>query len=145
MSAKKPLRKTNSASLPTASPFPVELLATDEWPELRTALQERPEKGVRLRQPGARGNAFASELPFETSAVPWYALGRIAVGTHQPGRYLAHAAGEYFVQDAGSMLALQALDPQPNEWIADICAAPGAKATALLEENGRIQGVRVLA
>lgn len=34
------------------------------------------------------------------------------------------------------MLALRLVDARPQEWIADVCAAPGAKASALLEVVG---------
>jgi hypothetical protein len=34
------------------------------------------------------------------------------------------------------MLALRLLDIQPHEWVADVCAAPGGKASAILEEIG---------
>jgi NOL1/NOP2/fmu family ribosome biogenesis protein len=80
------------------------------------------------------------EIPFHTECVPWYPQGRLAIDTHQPGRYLQHAAGGYFVQDAGSMLALRLLDPQPHEIIADVCAAPGGKATGILEAVGPGKG-----
>lgn len=38
--------------------------------------------------------------------------------------------GLFFVQDSSSSLVIQAADPQPNEMILDICAAPGGKSMA---------------
>ena len=112
------------------------VLPADEHQLLAEAVLARPTKAVRLRPAAASGGAGESLLPFATEPVPWFPGGRFCVDTHQPGRSLAHAAGDFFVQDAGSMLALALLDPQPHEWIADACAAPGAKASAVLEVVG---------
>ncbi len=44
-------------------------------------------------------------------------------------------AGKGYIQDPSSSLAVQLLDPHPNENILDACAAPGGK-TALIAEFG---------
>ena len=41
--------------------------------------------------------------------------------------------GEVFVQDESSMLVTKILDPQPNERILDVCAAPGGKTTHIAQ------------
>jgi 16S rRNA C967 or C1407 C5-methylase (RsmB/RsmF family) len=112
------------------------VLSANEQRALAEAVLARPLKAVRLRPDAAQGRAGTMPLPFATEPVPWFTGGRFCIDTHQPGRFLAHAAGDYFVQDAGSMLALALMDPQPGEWVADVCGAPGAKATALLEVVG---------
>ncbi len=112
------------------------LLSAAESLELEQAVLGRPLKAIRRRPTAALGQAIEAALPFPTEQVPWYPLGCFCPTTEQPGRFLAHAAGAYFVQDAGSMLALRLLDAQPGEWIADLCAAPGAKSSAILETVG---------
>jgi 16S rRNA C967 or C1407 C5-methylase (RsmB/RsmF family) len=112
------------------------LLPEAECRELEQALTARPPKAIRLRPELARGRACEEVPPFPTRPVPWYPGGFLCPETVQPGRFLLHAAGGYFVQDAGSMLALRLLDARPGEWIADLCAAPGAKASAILETVG---------
>jgi 16S rRNA C967 or C1407 C5-methylase (RsmB/RsmF family)/NOL1/NOP2/fmu family ribosome biogenesis protein len=126
---------------PPAAEFPIlgnldGLLSESEQRDLAQAVLGRPMKAVRLRPAAAQGRGESASLPFPTEPIPWFAGGLFCTETHQPGRYLAHAAGDYFVQDAGSMLALALMDAQPHEWIADVCAAPGAKASALLETVG---------
>ena len=117
------------------------LLPLVECDQLEQALLSRPPKAIRLRPAAAWAQASDVSLPFPTEPVPWYSGGCFCPTTEQPGRFLAHAAGSYFVQDAGSMLALQLLDAQPGEWIADLCAAPGAKASAILETIGPSGGL----
>ena len=86
------------------------------------------------------------ELPFATEAIPWYRLGRRAIDpTARPSRWLSYATADYYLQDAGSMLALAACDADGDLLateatdgllVCDLCAAPGGKASALLEAIG---------
>ncbi len=47
------------------------------------------------------------------------------------------AVGQFMVHDPATMRAVDLLDPQPGEAIADVCAAPGGKAIAIAD---RLQG-----
>jgi 16S rRNA (cytosine967-C5)-methyltransferase len=42
--------------------------------------------------------------------------------------------GLFSIQDEASMLVVTVLDPQPEEFIMDVCAAPGGKAMAMAEK-----------
>lgn len=74
-------------------------------------------------------------------AIPWYSLGRRVLDRDvRPSRLLAYAGGDFYLQDAGSLLAL-ALAGADSDSIAgltvcDLCAAPGGKASGLLEAIG---------
>lgn len=84
------------------------------------------------------------ELPMSNESIPWYELGRRSTDSDvRPSRCLAYATGDYFIQDAGSLLALAAagadlgdLPGLGGKLICDLCAAPGGKASALLEAIG---------
>jgi 16S rRNA C967 or C1407 C5-methylase (RsmB/RsmF family)/NOL1/NOP2/fmu family ribosome biogenesis protein len=83
----------------------------------------------------------AALLPLPTIPVPWYGLGhRPTIESPKPSRFLSYAAGDYYVQDAGSLLALAAVGADTSELdgqlICDLCAAPGGKASALVEAIG---------
>jgi NOL1/NOP2/sun family putative RNA methylase len=55
------------------------------------------------------------------------------------GRDPFHAAGLYYLQDAGAMAVAALLDPRPGERVLDLAAAPGGKSThlaALMEGRG---------
>lgn len=78
------------------------------------------------------------ELPVASAPIPWYRLGhRPTTASPKPSRTLAYAAADFFVQDAGSLLALAAAEADTpalaGKLICDLCAAPGGKASALLE------------
>lgn len=76
-----------------------------------------------------------SQLPFEVTQVPWYRDGRwVTDPSVRPGAYLHYAAGDYYIQDAASMLALQACRVHADESVCDVCAAPGGKSTGLLQQ-----------
>lgn len=42
-----------------------------------------------------------------------------------------HAGGGFYVQDAAATAVAPLLDPQPGEWVIDLAAAPGGKASEL--------------
>jgi NOL1/NOP2/sun family putative RNA methylase len=47
------------------------------------------------------------------------------------GRSLEHLLGYYYVQEVASMLPVLALNPQENETVLDLCAAPGSKTSQI--------------
>jgi NOL1/NOP2/sun family putative RNA methylase len=61
-----------------------------------------------------------------------------------PGALLEHMLGFYYVQGVPSMTAVSVLDPQPDEIVLDLAAAPGGKTThiaQLLENTGMVMAV----
>jgi len=52
------------------------------------------------------------------------------------GRSLEHLLGYYYVQEIASMLPILALKPKENEFILDLCAAPGSKTTQMSAKMG---------
>ncbi|GAB5403353.1 MAG: SAM-dependent methyltransferase [Aureliella sp.] len=104
-------------------------LARDEFPELNEAVARQPPRAVRV----APGGELS--LPFETRGVAWFDRGRELVDSEvRPGGFLHHSAGCYYVQDSASLLAIALCQIQPGERVCDLCAAPGGKSTAILEE-----------
>jgi NOL1/NOP2/sun family putative RNA methylase len=47
------------------------------------------------------------------------------------GSSIEHVLGFFYVQEISSMLSAIALDPQPNEFVLDLCASPGSKTTQI--------------
>jgi 16S rRNA C967 or C1407 C5-methylase (RsmB/RsmF family)/NOL1/NOP2/fmu family ribosome biogenesis protein len=102
--------------------------------------------GLRLnpqRGPLAR---IQAALPWQTAAVPWCPeglwLGAEALQDEVPlGSHPYHATGAYYVQDPSAMAAAILLNPQPGEWVLDLAAAPGSKASHI---GARMDGEGVL-
>ncbi|MCP5057810.1 MAG: 16S rRNA (cytosine(967)-C(5))-methyltransferase RsmB [bacterium] len=81
-----------------------------------------------------------SRLP-DVKACRYAPLG-VNLGHHgYPGHDPAFLEGRFTIQDEGSQLVVELLDPRPGERVLDVCAAPGGKAGAIAErvgEQGRV-------
>jgi NOL1/NOP2/sun family putative RNA methylase len=49
------------------------------------------------------------------------------------GKHIAHNLGLIYVQEVASMIPVVVLDPQPGEFVLDMCAAPGSKTTQIAQ------------
>ncbi|QDV45347.1 Ribosomal RNA small subunit methyltransferase F [Stieleria neptunia] len=108
----------------------------EEFAAFSAALMSRHPSAVRYR-----ADIDPGDVGFPVRPIPWYSLGyQCTDPAVRPSRSLQYAAGDFFIQDAGSMLALAASDadrpPQRDRLICDLCAAPGGKSSALLESIG---------
>lgn len=98
--------------------------------QLNQAVFRNPPRAIRLAS-----HVQPEQLPFATQPVAWFERGRIISSAEvRPGGFLHYAAGCYYIQDAGSLLAAAVCDIQPGQLVCDLCAAPGGKSTALLEK-----------
>ncbi|MCA9182591.1 MAG: hypothetical protein KDA51_14105, partial [Planctomycetales bacterium] len=108
----------------------------DELAELQRTTFSHVRRAVRPRP-----SLTTDELPFPSEPVAWFPQGRFLIESPgsmvaRPGAFVQYAAGDYYIQDAGSMLALALCGARPGEWVCDTCAAPGGKSTGLLEQLG---------
>ncbi len=103
-----------------------------EYPAFLASL-ERP-RAVALRLAPQKGPA--PSLPFMTQPVPWESQGWYYDPTARPGLHPDHEAGVYYLQEASAMAPVALLDPQPGEWVCDLCAAPGGKSTQIAGRMG---------
>jgi 16S rRNA (cytosine967-C5)-methyltransferase len=74
----------------------------------------------------------------EPKAFPWIKDGLVHL-IHPPGSLAAlpsFMAGQFYVQDPSTLLAVRELDPQPGESILDLCSAPGGKTTHIAQQMG---------
>ena len=94
---------------------------------------ERP-RAVALRFNPLKGKAPA--MPFVTDPVPGEPMGWYYDPSARPGLHVYHEAGVYYLQEASAMAPVALLDPQPGEWVCDLCAAPGGKTTQIAGRMG---------
>ncbi|SVE46576.1 uncharacterized protein METZ01_LOCUS499430, partial [marine metagenome] len=58
-----------------------------------------------------------------------------------PATLPGFAEGAFYIQDPGTLLAVDMLNPRPGEAVLDLCAAPGGKTTAIaacMKNDGRV-------
>jgi 16S rRNA C967 or C1407 C5-methylase (RsmB/RsmF family) len=103
--------------------------AGGELDDLLAAVQQPAAQGIRLRSVDV-----ADTLDFPLRAVPWHPRAYLVDRDHRVSQRLDYAAGQYYIQDVGSLLSVSLLDVQPGQRICDLCAAPGGKSTAVLED-----------
>lgn len=76
-------------------------------------------------------------VPGAVEPIAWYDRPAYRCeATSRPAADALFFAGAYYVQDAASLLPVRLLDPRPGEVVCDLCAAPGGKATAIVERLG---------
>lgn len=72
--------------------------------------------------------------------IKWSKVGLVIYESKIPiGATPEYLGGQYMLQSAASFLPVLALDPQPNEQVLDMCAAPGGKTTyiaSLMKNTG---------
>ena len=105
----------------------------DEYPQFMESL-ERP-RAVALRFNPLKGQQPA--LPFVGEPVPWEPMGFYYDPMARPGLHPYHEAGVYYLQEASAMAPVALLQPQPGEWVCDLCAAPGGKSTQIAGAMGK--------
>jgi NOL1/NOP2/sun family putative RNA methylase len=104
----------------------------DEYDEFRRALQAGYARGLRVNTLKLSSEDFLRLTPYAVKPVPWCPEGfTLTDPKAKPATHPFYAAGLYYLQDPSAMLAAHLLAPAPGEWVLDLCAAPGGKATHL--------------
>lgn len=111
-----------------------------QWSEVLRKMLEHPPFWIRVNRGHCSLHDYAvrleEELQIGVTTLPGIdaalCLDRPVAATALPG----FSDGQVYVQDAASQLAAVLLDPGPGMRVLDACAAPGGKATHLLERSG---------
>lgn len=67
---------------------------------------------------------------FNIEHIPWYENG-LFVQSKSLSQMLEYYLGYYYIQDSASMLPAIAMNPEEDDRILDMCAAPGSKTTQI--------------
>ncbi|NXK06345.1 NSUN4 methyltransferase, partial [Herpetotheres cachinnans] len=95
-------------------------------------VSEAPKKA----QQSQRGAAAETSLPLRASIrsnIKCYTFPRGDITRFRPARPDTLGLFDYYLMDAASLLPVLALNVQPNDFVLDLCAAPGGKTLALLQ------------
>ena len=113
-----------------------------ETEQLLISLNDRPRLSVRVNTNRISTDQLAAEFKdqgMEVSCGKFIPNFLYVEGLSKIGETESFKAGQFTVQDEGAGIASILLDPKRGERILDICAAPGGKATHILElTNGDV-------
>ena len=113
----------------------------EEFPAFAQSLEGPPLAGLRLNPAKASPEGLA-RWDFLLEPLPWCPQeGFLLRAPAEAGQHPFHLAGCYYLQEPDATAVVPLLDPQPGDWVLDLCAAPGGKATHIAS---RLQGQGVL-
>ena len=96
------------------------------------SLAEPTRVGLRVNTLKCSPEDFRALSPWPLENVPWCDSGFLLNDSAaRPGLHPLHRAGVYYLQEPSAMAVAEALAPEPGEWVVDLAAAPGGKATHL--------------
>lgn len=108
------------------------LLPSGEYAEFLASYEQSPRAGLRVNTLKLSAADFSTLSPFPLTPAGDYEPAAFELSSEdRPGRHPYHDAGLYYLQEPSAMVAASLLAPQPGEWLLDIAAAPGGKATHL--------------
>ena len=87
--------------------------------------------GLRINTAKLSCQDFEKLSPFEIRPIPWISNGYFYDEESRPARCAYYQAGLYYLQEPSAMTPASRLPIEPGDFVLDLCAAPGGKATAL--------------
>ena len=115
-----------------------ELLGT-EYEEYLACFDEPSARGLRVNTSKISVEDFLKLTPFALEPIPWTKNGFYYSEDEAVTKHHHYYAGLYYIQEPSAMIPASRLPVEPGDWVLDLCAAPGGKATELavrLGENG---------
>lgn len=114
-------------------------LLKEEYDDFKNALLEKPVKGLYLNR-----NKKNVERVLDQNYVEHHPIvenGYLYDENYHPGRSAYFLAGLYYIQEPSAMLVADALPIEPDDFVLDMCAAPGGKSC---EIASRLTGEGIL-
>ncbi len=109
---------------------------TEEAPLFRASYDEAPYHGIRWNRLKVLPESYVSHmqaLGLSSDDVTW-CQGGYYTPDISLGKDPYYHAGAYYIQEPSAMLPASVLGTLPGEFVLDMCAAPGGKATRIAED-----------
>lgn len=87
--------------------------------------------GLRVNTAKISCEDFEKLAPFPIKKIPWVKNGYFYDEESRPARCPYYQAGLYYLQEPSAMTPASRIPVEPGDYVLDLCAAPGGKATAL--------------
>ena len=125
------------------------LLSPEDYTRLLAELKQPLYSAIRINtlkvEPAEALEYYSRTYGWQFKEVPYSPSGRWVVdsGSVSIGHTIQHRLGEYYIQDAASMLPVELFDikPDPEQLVLDLAASPGGKTTHLvsrLDDTGLV-------
>ena len=86
--------------------------------------------GLRVNTAKITCEEFERIAPFPIHPIPWVKNGYFYDEESRPARCPYYQAGLYYLQEPSAMTPASRIPIEPGDYVLDLCAAPGGKATA---------------
>lgn len=106
------------------------MLGQEEYEAFLKSYNNPRELGLRVNTAKITCEEWETLAPFPMRPIPWTKNGYFYDSDAQPAKLPYYQAGLYYLQEPSAMTPLSRLPITPGEYVLDMCAAPGGKATA---------------
>ncbi len=119
------------AELPLEFLDSMKQLLGQEYEEYLACFSEDCCRGIRVNTNKISTEHFRRICPFPIEPVPWIENGFYYDTSVNPAKHPYYAAGLYYIQEPSAMTPASLLPVKEGDFVCDLCAAPGGKATEL--------------
>ncbi len=127
-------------NLPTDFTEQMKTLLKDEFQDYIDSFDTKPHSGLRVNERKIQAKEFMKKTGWNLRPVPWISNG-FYQEEENPAKDPYYYGGLYYLQEPSAMTPADRLAPEPGDYVLDLCAAPGGKATEL---GARLQGQGLL-
>ena len=103
----------------------------DDYDAFLQAYDQPRTYGLRVNTAKISCEEFEKIVPFEVKKIPWISNGYFYREDVRPSRCPLYQSGLYYLQEPSAMTPASRIPVEPGEYVLDMCAAPGGKATAV--------------
>ena len=116
-------------------------LLQEEYEAYKESLGLPIQQGYRINTGKISKEEWEKIAPFSAKEVPWIENGYFLLDDFRASRHPYYFAGLYYLQEPSAMTPANRLNVEPGDFVLDLCAAPGGKATEL---GSRLKGKGML-
>ena len=126
--------------LPSTFTSQMQDILQDEFDSFLESYDKMPHNGLRVNTLKITPQEFEQKFSSPLEPVPWIENGFI-YQEQGVSRHPYYYAGLYYLQEPSAMTPANRLEVKPGDYVLDLCAAPGGKATEL---GSRLRGQGLL-
>ncbi|MCF0106486.1 MAG: RsmF rRNA methyltransferase first C-terminal domain-containing protein [Holdemanella sp.] len=116
-------------------------LLKEDFEKYIQCLEDKRVYGLRVNTLKISVEDFLKISPFELEPIPWCSNGFYYKEEDRPAKHPYYYAGLYYLQEPSAMVPAHILPVEEDDFILDMCAAPGGKSTELAS---KLKGTGVL-